>query len=366
MGTVRFLLSLLVVGSHFGGLDGIAGGTAVAAFFVISGFLMARTITENYASLSGARRFYLNRCVRILPAFVVILVLTFILLYSREGRPFQITPEGTMYMPDSDMPTSIGQVVQVNLRGFPNFMFASVYLAPQAWSLVVEAGFYLAAPFLVLLWRRGYVPALYALAATSVWLAASSEGHAWIRSSVSALWIFILGVLAYAHTASVTLGPTARVVAKVAAVIPLLIVGALGLDMTPLSDRAILFLIPFVVTAWLILGQWGSRTASTLDRALGNYAYGVFIGHFYAVFVMLWLSETVYRTTGIFGIIGVPDVSQLRLRTNLYLFPIAMGVAIYYGLERPFERLRAALRRPSVSQPTDFVVAPGVDVRRPA
>ena len=64
MGTFRLALSLLVVASHFGGMgDTPAGGTAVASFFAISGFLMARTIEENYSGL-GYWRFYLNRLIR--------------------------------------------------------------------------------------------------------------------------------------------------------------------------------------------------------------------------------------------------------------------------------------------------------------
>ena len=48
-------VSLLVVGSHVGGMgDRPAGTTAIAGFFTISGFVMARTILENYSD--GARR----------------------------------------------------------------------------------------------------------------------------------------------------------------------------------------------------------------------------------------------------------------------------------------------------------------------
>ena len=359
MGTVRLLLSLLVVGSHFANFDGIAGGTAIVAFFVISGFLMARTITENYASPGGVGRFYLNRCVRILPPFVVVLALTFLLLWSRDVQPFQITPAGGTYLPDSDMPPSLWQVVQLNIKGFPNFMFAQAYLAPQAWSLVVEAGFYLAAPVLVLLTHR-LIPALYALGGLSLWLAIEAGDHEWVRSSVSGLWTFVLGVLAYRHAALMRVGPTGRTIGRAAAIVALGFVAAAGLNRTPLSDRTILFAVPLAVAAWLVLGQWATRTGSSFDRTLGNWAYGVFIGHFLAIFFMLWLSETVYRATGVFGIIGVPDTdSELRLKVNTWLFPLAMGIAIYYGLERPLERLRTALRQAPPPTPVKIAAATG-------
>ena len=106
MGLVRLLLSLLVVGSHFGGLGEPAGGTAVASFFAISGFLMARTIRENYEGARGALRFYANRCLRILPPFVIVLAATALLLWARESRPYLVNPaSGEHMMPDTNFPS---------------------------------------------------------------------------------------------------------------------------------------------------------------------------------------------------------------------------------------------------------------------
>jgi peptidoglycan/LPS O-acetylase OafA/YrhL len=89
MGLTRLVLSLLVVGSHFGNLGEPIGGTAVA-FFTISGFLMARTIRENYAGTAGVGRFYANRLVRIVPPFIAVLLLTALVLTLRDMQPFQI------------------------------------------------------------------------------------------------------------------------------------------------------------------------------------------------------------------------------------------------------------------------------------
>jgi len=98
MGVMRLILSLLVVGSHVGGMGEVpSGATAIAGFFTISGFLMARTIFENYSTaerrLEGAARFYLNRFVRIVPPFAAVALLTFGLLWIRAGRGFQILLE---------------------------------------------------------------------------------------------------------------------------------------------------------------------------------------------------------------------------------------------------------------------------------
>jgi peptidoglycan/LPS O-acetylase OafA/YrhL len=55
MGVMRLMLSLLVVGSHVGGMGEVpSGATAIAGFFTISGFLMARTIFENYSTAGAA------------------------------------------------------------------------------------------------------------------------------------------------------------------------------------------------------------------------------------------------------------------------------------------------------------------------
>ena len=77
---------------------------------------------------------------------------------------------------------------------------------------------------------------------------------------------------------------------------------------------------------------------------------------------MYWIAEAVYKHTGVFGIFGIPDVVQVRLRVSSFLFAIVFGTLIYAAFERPFERLRASLRRRRRSH----AAVNSVEVGRPA
>jgi hypothetical protein len=60
---------------------------------------------------------------------------------------------------------------------------------------------------------------------------------------------------------------------------------------------------------------------------------------------MYWIAEAVFRATGVFGLFGEPDRAELRLAICTYSFALLFGIGIYYLIERPFERLRAMVRR---------------------
>jgi peptidoglycan/LPS O-acetylase OafA/YrhL len=346
MGLARLVLSLLVVGSHFGGLGEPVGGTAVASFFTISGFLMARTIRENYAGASGVLRFYANRTVRIVPPLIAVLLLTALVLALRDMQPFQYTRAGEMDMPDTEFAPLWWKTILLKPEPFPRLLSTQVYLAPQAWSLVVEAAFYLAAPVLVALaLSRGRV-ALWAIGLGSLTLAVMTvprNGNDWLRSPVDALWVFVLGVMAYGVAARVGPRLERRWIARLA----LGLVVAIALRYVVVPPRSALFIAPPLAAAWLVLGGWAVRRGGTFDRTLGNLAYGVFIGHFLSALLMLWISEAVYRSTGVFGIFGEPGVTERMWRYSFYVAALLGAAALYYGLERPLERVRARLRRPA-------------------
>jgi peptidoglycan/LPS O-acetylase OafA/YrhL len=58
---------------------------------------------------------------------------------------------------------------------------------------------------------------------------------------------------------------------------------------------------------------------------------------------MYWIAEYVFARTRLFGI---PDITDLRIHVSAFVFAILAGVFVYFVFERPFERLRARLRKP--------------------
>ncbi len=353
MGWMRFLLSLLVVGSHVGGMGGTpAGATAIAGFFTISGFLMARTLDENYRG-QGVLRFYLNRVLRIGPPFVAVLALTWVALWARDARPFQShlefgVPTGA-YMPVELPPSPLRQLA-LEPQGYPLFLYPSFRLLPQAWSLVTESAFYLAAPWLLWTFRGGAFRWRWVLPVVSLWLAVAGYDRNWLRSPAAALWVFWLGMQAYCARAGSALPPTgARRLGELG---PAVAVMAIGCGLVPLSGELASFVVPPLMVAFLVLGGWDRRQSLGLERFVGNLAYGVFLGHFLSTITMYWIAESVFARTGRFGIFGIPDVTEWRLRVSSFAFAIVAGALVHLAFERPFERVRARVRRPGPAAPS--------------
>jgi hypothetical protein len=153
--------------------------------------------------------------------------------------------------------------------------------------------------------------------------------------------VFLLGVLAYFHARSA--GRASEGPARWAAIVSVALVVVMGLGWTTLSTGVILLVTPLFVVTWLTLGGWASRGSGPTDRELGNVAYGVFVGHFLSVMVMLWVAELVHRTTDVFGIFGTSD--QELLHVSAYVAWLLGGVLIYRLIERPFESLRTRIRQ---------------------
>ena len=321
--------------------DGRSGTTAIAGFFAISGFLMARTISENYRGRTP--QFYLNRVIRIGPPLAAVMVVTALALWSRHSQPFQITLPAGAYMP-VELPSSLNEVMSWNWQGFPLYVYPSFRLLPQAWSLITESAFYLVAPALVLMFGRRVAAIHWVVPLASLNLAINAYGSNWLRSPFAALWIFWLGMQAYFFGRAIRWSDVAGARARQGAVAPVLLVIAMGAGFTSVPEGVIAFVVPVLVGIWLVLGQWHARRSLWVDGFFGNLSYGVFLGHYLSTITMFWIAEAVYRTTGRFGVFGVPDVTEQRLRVSAFCFALLFGVLIHYSCERPLEQVRSRVR----------------------
>jgi len=135
------------------GLPFLPGGyVGVDVFFVVSGFLITGHLMRELAATGriGLARFYARRARRILPASVVVLVVTVL--------------AALVFVPPLQLRDLLRDAVATSLY-VPNFVFAVDgvdYLAESApsvfrhfWSLAVEEQFYLVWPALLLLAWRG-------------------------------------------------------------------------------------------------------------------------------------------------------------------------------------------------------------------
>jgi peptidoglycan/LPS O-acetylase OafA/YrhL len=150
---VRGLAVLIVVLFH-AGLAGLIGGfVGVDVFFVISGFLITGLLLREHERTGriGLLQFYARRARRLLPAAIVVLVVTLVValnVVAPLDRP-------TVGLDGAAAAVSIGNIRFALAAGD---YFASV-TAPSPflhfWSLGVEEQFYLIWPVLILLVARG-------------------------------------------------------------------------------------------------------------------------------------------------------------------------------------------------------------------
>jgi len=142
--TLRGVAIVLVVLFHFFGILGgdrspdaplplrwiAAGNTGVTLFFILSGFLLARpfiaSVREGRARPPSTGRFYRARCLRILPAYLVVVAIAWIV--TRDGALWK----ALLFVP----------------LGYQAFPFALPW-----WSLSTEVQFYILLPLIMLLPR---------------------------------------------------------------------------------------------------------------------------------------------------------------------------------------------------------------------
>jgi peptidoglycan/LPS O-acetylase OafA/YrhL len=120
----------------------IPSDLGVAAFFVLSGFLITRLLLREFESTGGVslRGFYARRTLRIFPAYYAFVFISFVLDYLRHERwSPSLTASGVTYLMN----------YYNALHGHPNTSLA------HAWSLAVEEQFYLLWPLAFVLVAPG-------------------------------------------------------------------------------------------------------------------------------------------------------------------------------------------------------------------
>ena len=137
----RGLAILLVVGYHYFNFFSF-GWTGVDLFFVLSGFLITGKLVESLGAEHYFRTFYINRILRIVPLYYIILLLFFVLI------PFLLP---------SFVSVSFKELLhqQIYYWTFAVNIYDAVHGWPlnvtliHFWSLACEMQFYLLWPFII-------------------------------------------------------------------------------------------------------------------------------------------------------------------------------------------------------------------------
>jgi peptidoglycan/LPS O-acetylase OafA/YrhL len=322
-----------VAGRLFGRFD-----LAVAVFFALSGFLLWRghaAAARSLGSSPSTAHYLRSRVVRIMPAYVVAVVVILTLL------------------PDADQPSVTVWLANLSLTQVYVPLTLTAGLT-QMWSLSVEVTFYLALPILALLASRlpvrGRVPVIAGLGVASCfwgwipfaapaginplnwppaffsWFAAGMLLAEWVHSPVGLphllarrrMLMAIVVVLAYLVAASPLAGPAGLVPSTAAQFAVKMAMGAL---------------VAAALVAPLVLDRpdTAHRLLATAPMVtLGRWSYGIFIWHLAAL-------TMVFPVIGEFSFRGhMPEVLALTL-----IFAIAIAAVSYALVESP---CREALR----------------------
>lgn len=291
LGTLRLLLAFLVAISHadvrWFGLN--PGVSAVAGFYLISGYVMAGLLRRHYPTPSAVWRFYLDRAFRLLPAYYAVLAAT-VLWYLWHG------PLVPYLSREPSLSGWLANLLVVPLN-FSMWNGANRFaMIPPAWSLGAEIQFYLLFPWIVF----GRIRWLAIAASLAVFAAAfvgaiQTEWYGY-RLLPGVLFMFLLG--AWLHdrhdrprqpappTALQARGGRHTDLAVAAILLAIVLTAALGHQADVLRlpyNREILFGLGLTLPALHLLARLPARR---WDERAGDLSYGVFLSHFLAFW--LW------------------------------------------------------------------------------
>jgi len=299
MGLLRTLFALAVAVGHMGnmwGLEPMNGDVAVESFYIVSGFYMTMIYNEKYAAFANARRvFWLSRYLRLAPAYLLIILLTYLTLgpglLADLAPPdlvlalaSQILLVGQDLVSFLGLDTATGTLFFVrNFHALPanggNVFAGPILLVPQGWTLGVEAWFYLLVPLIVTR-RPGTI---LAVLASSLGLHIAGfyllglKGDPWTyRFFPFELAVFLMGALAYhglrrlrASSASTRSAPWILAAIAILALCYHYLPGGN-------AERKWIFLV-ILAAALPLIFELTKDTA--WDRLIGDFSYPIYIAH---------------------------------------------------------------------------------------
>jgi peptidoglycan/LPS O-acetylase OafA/YrhL len=332
---MRAVAILLVVAAHFGLGEIVPGGFGVTLFFFISGFLITRLLIAE-ASKAGTisvSAFYVRRFLRLGPALLMMVAMVTLAYYQFVG------------------PINGSQVLAAVFYIMNYFViFGGSETMPFGvlWSLAVEEHYYLAYPLLfsrgwryrkkflavlillsavVLLWRVTLILGLHS-GTERTYYATDTRVDSILYGAILAWTIEITcctAIIRHFERSSTF------AVAVLMLLVTLLYRNEVFRETARYSIQGIA-LIPLVYAILFVDRFWIFRTTLELPLLLwiGRLSYSLYLWHL-AVFFFV----------GHF-FVAVPQTVQYWMAV-----PIVFGIASlsYYGVERPFQKLRKTFRR---------------------
>lgn len=360
MGLLRLLHAIAVVIAHstpIFGMPLMGGVGAVQTFYMVSGFYMTLILETKYVGPGSYRLFIINRFLRLLPIYWVILLLTIgtviVARLSMEHwlqlEPFvvwrhQFTLPTWLYLLGANL-AIVGQDWLLFMGLNPqtgNLFWTHDFLAhdppiyafllvPQAWSIGVEISFYLVAPLIV----RRTIRQVSVLILLSLSLRAYLYyGLGWhfdpwtYRFFPTELAFFLFGTLAYRLYEWLKRRSLPSFLPWVGTLLVLGLTLLYPLLPTPLGDADLKIWSHYVLILVGLPFAFLATKTSKVDRWLGELSYPVYLVHFLII--------TLLRI--------VPDPANLALSEGALALLLSLVAAwlLNISIANPIEKLRQA------------------------
>jgi peptidoglycan/LPS O-acetylase OafA/YrhL len=347
MGTVRFLLAMLVVVFHIAHIP-MVGYMAVQAFFVLSGYLMTHIMHTNYAySWSGFGRFWTNRILRLYPIYLALIGLSAIAFYFiGDEATRRFAP--AVYMPDTAREWAQNLTfLYVNwlpLNEMPR-------LSESSWALTVEMVYY----FLISLGlsRTRLITWIW-FAGAIVWYAfvfATAKPYSWgYHHIVAGALPFSLGALLW-HYREMIDEWLSRWRPEPNRIAFLLILTGFGILFAASGIRAVMyrlgasdtlaiavmFVHAFAATI-LVAGTVRVKVPAGFkqaDRLAGDLSYPVYVSHFAFAIIAAQLTGIQEPDRSLHGFLNAGVAIAMML---------VVCIILIHLIDRPIERLRERVR----------------------
>ncbi|MDR3476827.1 MAG: acyltransferase [Gammaproteobacteria bacterium] len=331
MGIYRLLLAIFVILNHLDiTLHGFRmGSVAVVSFFLLSGYVMTALIHKYYRAPQQIFNFYLDRIMRLFPQFLFYLAMTLLLIVVAHPK--------SIYINDVTVPKVLLNTLMLPL-GF--YMYDGLFnsqIIPQAWSLGLELSFYFAIPIILVYRIRWPVFLLSAMVFVLARFEVIDAQYFSYRLLPGTLFLFLCGSFLQASHAK------RDQYLLYATYLMAFVFVVLDVMKEPIAqtdyNRQVLFgLLIGLPMVWMLSNKrWG-----VIDNTFGNISYGVFLNHFF----LIWL----------FQCIGVSTESFVSI-VILISTAIVLAWASYYWIERPviLYRHRLRNREQSLSYPSQIL-----------